>query len=198
MFRPSYGSVDMTAAPAAPATTPAAMIDLHVAHLSPCASRLARDIETLSKEVQDTILKFVGDNVLSSHYCLNQHGYTGQTLQTFLVLRFPHKRPGVSVRAISARWIENDWSKRFPDCVLPRGRCEACGAVDPCEPPSCSCMLYIARFFMYKRRHILPDTRAVCQWLLKNMYIDKKRFVCASCRFVLFRFRNGMRSHSIT
>ena len=184
---------------ASPAATPAAMIGPPVAHVSPCASPLAQGMQTLSKELQKRIfIEFVGDNVLSWYYCRNENCFKGQTLQTFLVLRSPHKRPGVSVRAISARWIENDWSKRFPDCVLPRGRCEACGAVDPCEPPSCSCMLYIARFFMYKRRHILPDTRAVCQQLLEEMYIDKKRFVCASCRFVLFRFRNGMRSHSIT
>jgi len=133
MFRPTYGSVDMTAAPAA---TPAAMIGPPVAHLSPCASPLAQGMQTLSKELQKRIfIEFVGDNVLSWYYCLNEHGLKGPTLQTSLVLRSPHKRPGVSVRAISARWIENDCSKRTCDCALPRGRCEACGAVDPCEPP---------------------------------------------------------------
>ena len=170
----------MTAAPAAPAATPAAMIDPHVAHLSPCASPLAQGMQTLSKEVHDTIFKFVGDSVISSHYCLSEHGRRKlPTLQTFLVLGFPHKRPNVSVRAISARWIENDCSKgHTPDCVLPRGRCEACGAVDPCEPRFFSFVrLYIARCFMYKRRQILPDTRAVCQRLLKKMYIDKMGLV---------------------
>ena len=40
---------------------------------------------------------------------------------------------------------------------------------------------------MYKRRHILPDTRAVCQQLLDNMCLARTRFVCESCLDVLFR-----------
>ena len=166
------------------------MIDPPVAHLSPCASPLAQGMQTLSNELQYRIfIGFVGDDVLSRHYCREP------TWQKFTILKTTP--PCVPFRGIRADWLQ---AERAFEQGCWRGQddedapvtCEACGItyrdrmlewMFPLGRRIAN--LYFVDAFLYKRHPSLPDTRDHRKWLLDDMY-SEPRVLCRDCQQIYF------------